>query len=111
MHAYPAEMSQFVLWFPTVQPGAHEPPTHNVPAVHAVVFPLDEHAPAPLQTPAVVNWEWVSAGQVVGAVAVQVDALHSSQLALALHLPSVPHPLLAVTAHRAWGSTTPAPTA
>ena len=103
-------MSQFVLSLAGVQPVAQALPTHSAPAGQDTVAVAGGHTPTPLQILAAEYWKWVSAGQVTG-VLVHAEPFHCSHVLSALHLPSVLHPLLDVTAQRPWGSTTPAPTA
>jgi hypothetical protein len=92
-------VSQFVLAFPTVHELAQAPETHIYPVGHATGVP-GVQVPEPLHFPVpapVLIASWLSAQPDAG---VQALPFHCSQAPVAVHLPSVPQLVLAVTEQR-----------
>lgn len=87
---------------------AQSPAAQRYPALQATDAP-EVQTPLPLQVPVLPAW-WVASGQGLW-LGVHVLPVHISQAPAPLHLPSVPHELLTVAAHRPCGSAVPAATA
>ena len=99
MQLNPSLTSQFVLWFAGVHDPAQAPETHMYPVPHATGVPA-MHVPAPLHFPVPAPVLIASRPSAQPAPGVQALPFHCSQAPVAVHLPSVPQVVLAVTAQR-----------
>jgi hypothetical protein len=99
MQLNPSAVSQFVLWFADVHAVAQAPDTHMNPVPHATGVP-GAQTPAPLHFPVPAPVLIASCASAQPAPGVQALPFHCSQAPDAVHLPSVPQLVLAVTAQR-----------